>query len=47
MGVGEALGADVAKTNGSADAEAGAVPQEASNNVTRKINLRLDDDDFM
>ncbi len=43
VGVGEAFGAAVINTNGSdAGAAMGAVPHDASNNVSKKINLRVD-----
>ena len=43
VGVGEAFGAEVIKTNGNGAGVAGAVPHEASSNVSNKIDLRVDD----
>ena len=43
VGVGEAFGAAVINTNGNGAGAVGAVPHEASNNESKKINLRVDD----
>ena len=43
VGVGDAFGALVTRTKDSGGVEAGAAPQDVSNNASRKMNLHLDD----